>query len=721
MGRTTRFEERVQSALALQEASEAGAARRVRAVGLTAGVINANKRRYSLPVLQAAVAELSSHLHESAGQGRLVATGEAEHPRDKGGRPSLLETVVKWEQATIHEGQVLLEGVILPTAKGRDILTLIEHGVPVGVSMRGYGQAKPMAENVQEVTALTITGFDLVAEPSDPFARLTESKEQDSEDTMDEQEKLQLELAESKRVLAEQAQALTEAKKAQDELVALKASQAVEAAITEAAKSLRYGDQLNKLFVESVRAGQPGDAAGVQALVEAKRKEFDGIVAAAQLKAMGKVDVTGPVFEAETGRPAFSRAAFEITESLVAHNLGERYDLVKRTDPASRYAKIYLERFDEKFKGQLIAEAKAFEEASTTSDMNLPYSVMRAVVEQVWPEVVAANVFDFGMATQAPERLYFETYAGESGTSAVAVTDEVVTGDHGVWVELANNRLNPGSVVLTNSGASTTYTEGTDYVVDYGLGNLKTLAAGATTDGQSLKIDYTYEAIRRGENTAIKGAKNTLASITLEIAADRLSTYITSENIVFSRSQLGYDVVGRTIANLIRKIKTKIDKDIFYRAVAASAEQASNSGGTWTSGSDAVSLLVQYIGLAKAKVANRFYTPTSIVMSTTNSERLSNWEGFDRTGFTNAFLGAAGFAGGVKGLPVFHTPVMSDAYVLVTNRELVAQRTFQPMALKGPFPVYSSGELVAAEQWYVEEYNGTAVPVVEKVSHVKVA
>jgi regulator of replication initiation timing len=720
MGRTTRFEERVQSALALQEASEAGAARRVRAVGLTAGVINANKRRYSLPVLQAAVAELSSHLHESAGQGRLVATGEAEHPRDKGGRPSLLETVVKWEQATIHEGQVLLEGVILPTAKGRDILTLIEHGVPVGVSMRGYGQAKPMAESVQEVTALTITGFDLVAEPSDPFARLTESKEQ-VEDTMDEQEKLQLELAESKRALAEQAQALTEAKRAQDELVALKASQAVETAITEAAKGLRYGDQLNKLFVESVRAAAPGDAAAVQALVEAKRKEFDSIVAAAQLKAMGKVDVTGPVFEAETGRPAFSRAAFEITESLVAHNLGERYDLVKRTDPASRYAKIYLERFDEKFKGQLIAEAKAFEEASTTSDMNLPYSVMRAVVEQVWPEVVAANVFDFGMATQAPERLYFETYAGESGTSAVAVTDEVVTGDHGVWVELANNRLNPGSVVLTNSGASTTYTEGTDYVIDYALGNLKTLAAGATTDGQSLKIDYTYEAIRRGENTAIKGAKNTLAYITMEIAADRLSTYITNENVVFSRSQLGYDVVGRTLANLIRKIRTKIDKDIFYRAVAASAEQASNSGGTWTAASDAVALLVQYIGLAKAKVANRYYTPTSIVMSTTNSERLSNWEGFDRTGFTNAFLGAAGFAGGVKGLPVFHTPVMSDAYVLVTNRELVAQRTFQPMALKGPFPVYSSGELVAAEQWYVEEFNGTEVPVVEKVSHVKVA
>ena len=720
MGRTTRFEERVQSALALQEAREAGAARRVRAVGLTAGVINANKRRYSLPVLQAAVAELSSHLHESAGQGRLVATGEAEHPRDKGGRPSLLETVVKWEQATIHEGQVLLEGVILPTAKGRDILTLIEHGVPVGVSMRGYGQAKPMAENVQEVTALTITGFDLVAEPSDPFARLTESKEQ-VEDTMDEQEKLQQELAESKRALAEQAQALTEAKRAQDELVALKASQAVETAITEAAKGLRYGDQLNKLFVESVRAGAPGDAAAVQALVEAKRKEFDGIISAAKLNSMGRVDVLGPVFERETGRPEYSRAAFEITESLVAHNLGERYDLAKRQDPASRYAKLYLERFDEKYERQLIAEAKAFNEASTTSDMNLPYSVMRAVVEQVWPEVVAANVFDFGIATQAPERLYFETYAGESGTSAVAVTDEVVTGDHGVWVELANNRLNPGSVVLTNSGATVTYTEGTDYVVDYGLGNLKTLAAGTTTDGQSLKIDYTYEAIRRGENTAIKGAKNTLAYITMEIAADRLSTYITSENVVFSRSQLGYDVVGRTIANLIRKIRTKIDKDIFYRAVAASAEQASNSGGTWTSASDAVSLLVQYIGLAKAKVANRFYTPTAIVMSTTNSERLSNWDGFDRTGFTNAFLGAAGFAGGVKGLPVFHTPVMSDAYVLVTNRELVAQRTFQPMALKGPYPVYSSGELVAAEQYYVEEYNGTEVPVVEKVSHVKVA
>lgn len=698
--------------------------RRVRAVGLVAGVVNANGRRYPREVVAGALGKLK--LSESAGSGRLLATGEAEHPSDKGRRPSLLETVVKWEAASLDAAdRVLLEGVILDTVAGRDIRTLLEAGVPVGVSIRGYGEVRKVTEGrrtVQEVTELTITGWDLVSEPSFAGATIYESEGDAMSDELKEGaagSKALQELLEKERSAGEALRVqLEEAKRAQVELAERKASEALETAIGEATKALPYGAEINGEFVRSVRAAKP-TVETLAALVESKRKEYDALMAKMKLAAMG-LKVGAPVFESETGRPAWQRPAWELTESVRKADNRPVRDLSKGESRAEVFATRYLEMFDRQYKAQLMAESRVFEEAEATSDLNLPYSVMRSIVEQVWPEVVAANIFDFGVATQSPERMYFESYAGESGATAT-ITDEAVTGDHGNWVELAHERLNPGTVVLTSSPAGTTYTHGVDYVIDYGKGWIKTLATGATTDGQSLLIDYTYEAMRKGESGEIERAKNTLSYKTLEIAADRMATQITSEAIVFSRSQLGYDALGRTLANLVRNIQRKIDKDILYLALASALQQASNSGGTWTSANDAVSLLVKYMGVAKVKIENRYYQPTAFVMSKTNGDALSNWDGFTRDGFPNAVLSASGYAGGVKGLPIFTSAIMPDSHVLVVNRELVMHRVFQAMTLKGPFPTYSNGKLVAADQYYVEEYNGTDAPVVEKASYVSVA
>ena len=722
-----RFNERIDQRLTLGERLDGQTGRPVKAVGITANVVNANRRRYPAAVLQSAVAKLN--LAESAGQGRLIALGEAEHPGDKSGRPALLETVVKWEASSFDGSQVLLEGVILPTQNGRDVATLLEHGVPVGVSMRGYGEVRQVRENgrkIDEVTELTITGFDLVAEPSDPFARLMESRGENEMEDQDKELLTKLEearkaQAELERQQAETQKELEEARKAQAELNERKRADAVEAAIAAATKDLPYGDAMNKLLVESVRAAKPAQAGDVAAIVEGKRREYDAIAAAAKLAGMGKgVQMVGPVFERDTGLPLWVRPAWEITESMRRSDNAARRDVSKGESRAEIYAQRYMKLFDERYQRQLQAEARMFEEAEQTSDLNLPYSVMRAIVEQVWPELVAANVYDMGIATQSPERLYFEAYAAESGAT-VAVTDEAVTGDHGNWVDLANARIEPGTVVLTSSPAGTTYVEGVSFVIDYAAGKIMTLATGATSDGQSLLIDYTYNAMRKGEMTEIERAKNTLSYKTLEISADRMATQISSEAVVFSRSQLGYDAVGRTLSNLVRNIQRKIDTGMHYLAIAAALQQASNSGGTWTAASDDVVEFVEKLGVAKTKVYNRYYTPTAIVMSQTNADRLSNWDGFTRTGFPNAVLSAAGFAGGVKGLPIFATPTFPDAYALVLNREVVMHRVFQPMTLKGPFPTYSNGKMVAADQYYVEEYNGTDAPVVEKAAYVAIA
>jgi hypothetical protein len=63
---------------------------------------------------------------------------------------------------------------------------------------------------------------------------------------------------------------------------------------------------------------------------------------------------------------------------------------------------------------------------------------------------------------------------------------------------------------------------------------------------------------------------------------------------------------------------------------------------------------------------------------------------------------------------------MRDTWNLVSNRELVMHRVMQPMTVKGPYPTYGSNrELIAAEQYYVEEYNGTIAPIGGKGSIVK--
>jgi hypothetical protein len=149
---------------------------------------------------------------------------------------------------------------------------------------------------------------------------------------------------------------------------------------------------------------------------------------------------------------------------------------------------------------------------------------------------------------------------------------------------------------------------------------------------------------------------------------------------------------------------------------------ASNSGGTWTASSGTMADLVAKIGVAKLKVQNRNFEPTSILMSATNADRLTNPENnyniFGAAGITRDGSGRLF----VKGLPVFPTTNFRDDYILVQHRELVQHRIFQPMTIMGPYPTYSSdGELIAAEQYYVEEFNGSVTPIKTKGAYVKVA
>ena len=213
-----------------------------------------------------------------------------------------------------------------------------------------------------------------------------------------------------------------------------------------------------------------------------------------------------------------------------------------------------------------------------------------------------------------------------------------------------------------------------------------------------------------------------LSYATLNIAANRLAQQITSEAVLFSRSQIGWDATTRTLASLVTEMRKRIDKALVFNALNAALTVASNSGGTWTVASDPSITLYGYIGAAKVKCDNRYYPATAILCSNTNSDRIGNSDIFAAAGKRpDADLNANGYVGRLKGLPVFQSTEFSDSYIMVFNREILMYRVYQPMTLKGPFPSYSSGQLVAADQWFAEQYDGAVTPVNEKASYVKVA
>jgi hypothetical protein len=280
-------------------------------------------------------------------------------------------------------------------------------------------------------------------------------------------------------------------------------------------------------------------------------------------------------------------------------------------------------------------------------------------------------------------------------------------------------------VTVTSDPAGTTYVEGTDYVINYADGKIKALAAGSIGTNDLL-VDYSYSSIRNGEMQPIERVKTTLAYKTIEAAADRLADQISREAIVFSRSQLGWDAVARTMANLVRQMRRKIDQGLLYMAFSAVKGIASNSTPAWTIGAtqDDLAALYALLGNAAVIVANRFYEPTFYLASFTNTDRLSNWEGFKRDGFPQSLLNAAGFAGMVKNRPVFASTEFPDTLWITGNRELVQHRVFQPLRIFGPFATYDvsggTSKLVAADQYYAEEFNATESLVHEKGAFVPV-
>jgi hypothetical protein len=572
---------------------------------------------------------------------------------------------------------------------------------------------------------------------ADKAAKLEEAEAQRQAELVEVQAKEQAAAAAAEKALRERlgigpdgnlAEALAAEQKKLDEGrakdLAREAATYVETAVAELPYPELYKDRV-KAYI-----GEAATAEIAKTKLEEAKALFAPLVAKERLTQMGmggngRVQHIVPMIEAEANVPEFARAAYEITESMIAHNFWQPRQNRSQTSRAARFTKLYLEAFDKQFERQLAKEAHDWQEAMTTSQLNSPYSVLRAIVDEAFPQLVALSIFDVGTVDTNPTRVFYEAqYEAETGTN-VTVTDESITADDDTWVNLANKRVDPSSIVARSaaSGGGTLYTYGTDYVIDHTNGRFMNFADGAIADAATVYVSYTHKAIRKGEGLGIERARSKVAYEDLSLIADRLATEVTDEAIKFSRSQLGYDVVGRTINLLMKEVMRRIDSNLMHDALSRVLTVASNSGGTWASATDSEKEFLKKAGTARVKVENRFYTPEIMLMSKTNSDLISNADFFTAAGARpDTMLDEAGYVGRMKGLDVYASPVFTDAYALIHNRELLMYRTFGAMELKGPFPTYNSDrELVASEQYYIQQYNGYIAPIPGKGAYVKIS
>lgn len=109
------------------------------------------------------------------------------------------------------------------------------------------------------------------------------------------------------------------------------------------------------------------------------------------------------------------------------------------------------------------------------------------------------------------------TSASRSQTGGT-LTAEAITAKLDVWVYLSKQGITAAALTVTNTGATVTYVEGTDYLVNRQLGWIKAIAGGAILADAALKVTAAYGAI---SGTVISGATKT--NIRAEILFDGIN------------------------------------------------------------------------------------------------------------------------------------------------------------------------------------------------------
>lgn len=117
------------------------------------------------------------------------------------------------------------------------------------------------------------------------------------------------------------------------------------------------------------------------------------------------------------------------------------------------------------------------------------------------------NVENLKLAFLGSKAAYTQTSGSVVDTPITAISDR--------YVDLPHRKIS--NVVVTDAAGTTTYVNGTDYVLDTSAGLIMALSSGSIADGANILIDYSYDAI---DSEEIKAVTNPNTSGYLKFVGD---------------------------------------------------------------------------------------------------------------------------------------------------------------------------------------------------------
>ncbi|MBN2008105.1 flagellar hook-associated protein FlgL [candidate division KSB1 bacterium] len=129
------------------------------------------------------------------------------------------------------------------------------------------------------------------------------------------------------------------------------------------------------------------------------------------------------------------------------------------------------------------------------------------------------------------------------------VENETVNVNVGAAQNLQHVHLEKESVIVRDTSGGTTYSEGTDYTIDYENGTITALASGNMVDGQNYVIDYKTEGI----SSVTTNSKGTSGDIKYQIGNDVTAA------INIQGDELFTDQVD--MFNLLIDLRNKLERD----------------------------------------------------------------------------------------------------------------------------------------------------------------
>ena len=134
-------------------------------ITLQAEVVNANKRIYPMPVLKEAITRYcNKHLSDNR------AVGELDHPAENLHKINPDRISHKFVDVKQDGNNFITKALVLDTTCGKQVKNLIEGGVKIGMSQRGFGKTTRKNDVAMVEDLFLVTLADIVIDPSAPQA-----------------------------------------------------------------------------------------------------------------------------------------------------------------------------------------------------------------------------------------------------------------------------------------------------------------------------------------------------------------------------------------------------------------------------------------------------------------------------------------------------------------------------------------------------------------------